>query len=110
MALRTQLQRTKALARMKSLALLALPLVATTAAWAAPPTLSINDVSVKEGDSGTSQAVFTLTLSASAPQGATVRYSTTDGSAKAGSDYIAASGSVDFAPKEMQRTITVVVR
>ena len=56
---------------------------------APPPTLSINDVSVTEGNSGTVNAVFTVTLSSASSQTVTVTYATANGTATAGSDYTA---------------------
>jgi len=55
------------------------------------PTLSIANASVSEGNTGTKQLDFTVSLSA--PAAGTVTYSiaTADGSATAGSDYVASS-------------------
>ena len=64
----------------------------------APPTLSINDVSVSEGDSGTVNTVFTVSLSRPLAVGVTVTYATADGTASAGSDYVAAGGILTFLP------------
>ena len=74
-----------------------------------PVTLSINDVSVAEGNSGTTTAKFTVTLSAPAVQTVTVAYATADGTANAGSDYVARSGSLTFAPGRTSQTISVLV-
>ncbi|WP_094583979.1 Calx-beta domain-containing protein [Synechococcus sp. BO 8801] len=57
---------------------------------------SISDVSIVEGNTGTSQAVFTVTLSNAVAGGASVSYATADFSATAGSDYIATSGTLNF--------------
>jgi hypothetical protein len=73
------------------------------------PTLSINDVSVTEGNTGTTVAVFTVTLSASSTQTVTVNYATANGTATAGSDYTAASGTLTFAPGTTSRTLSVIV-
>jgi len=73
----------------------------------AAPTISIGDVTVVEGDSGTVNAVFTVTLSAASGLPVTVNFATADGTATAGSDYIAATGDVTFAPGETSKTITV---
>ena len=62
------------------------------------PTISIAGVQVKEGNSGTTDAVFTLTLSAPSSVPVTVAYGTEDGTAKAGSDYLTTNGIVTFAP------------
>jgi len=59
---------------------------------AAQPNLSINDVSVNEGDVGTTVATFTVSLSQPAgPGGVTFDIATADGTAGAGSDYVANS-------------------
>lgn len=62
------------------------------------PSLSINDISVTEGDNGTLNAVFAVSLS-HAPQGnVTVDYATADNTAIAGSDYTAKNGTLTFTP------------
>jgi hypothetical protein len=71
--------------------------------------LQIGDVTVTEGNTGTTSATFTVTLSAASSQMITVAYATGDGSATAGSDYQAASSTLTFAPGETTKTITVPV-
>ena len=73
------------------------------------PSLSINDVTLAEGDSGTSNAVFTATLSAASGQSIGVNYSTGDGTATQPADYTNTSGTLTFAPGQSTRTITVPV-
>ena len=74
------------------------------------PTLRVNDVSVTEGNAGTTMATFTVTLSPANPtQAVTVDYATANGSATAGSDYVAATGTLTFDPSVTTRTITVTV-
>ena len=73
------------------------------------PALSIGGASVTEGNSGTSNLAFTVSLSNAATSPVTVRYATSDGTATAGSDYVGASGTVTFAAGESSRTITVAV-
>jgi hypothetical protein len=75
-----------------------------------PPSLSINDVTVTEGDSGTIAVVFTVTRSGNLDGTATVSYGTADNGALAGSDYIASSGTLTFAPGVAAMTITVQVK
>jgi uncharacterized repeat protein (TIGR01451 family) len=73
------------------------------------PALSINDVSVDEGDSASTNAQFTITLSGASIQPVFVDYATADGTATAGTDYIATNGFLAFAPGETTKQITVVV-
>ncbi len=72
-------------------------------------TVSINNISVVEGDVGTTPAVFTVTLSNPVDRPFSVAYNTADGTAKAGQDYIPTSGTLTFAPGETTKTITVQV-
>ncbi len=60
------------------------------------PTLSINNVSVTEGNTGTKSATLTVTLSAASNAPVTVRFATANGTATAGSDYVARSGTLTF--------------
>ena len=71
--------------------------------------MSINNVSVAEGNSGTRNAVLTVTLSGTTAQTVTVNYATANGTATAGSDYSAAIGSLTFTPGQTSRTISIVV-
>ena len=74
------------------------------------PSLSINNVTVTEGDTGTTNANFTVTLSAASGRTVTVNYATADGTATvADGDYLATSGTLTFAPGETTKTITVEV-
>jgi len=66
-------------------------------------------VTISEGNTGTVAAQFTVTLSAASTQTVTVAYATADGTATAGSDYQAASGTLTFAPGETSKTVTVLV-
>ena len=77
---------------------------------AATPTLSINDVTVTEGNTVTGNAVFTVSLSASSTQTVTVQFATANGTATSGSDYQTFSGTLTFNPGETSKTITVRVR
>jgi hypothetical protein len=74
------------------------------------PKLSINDVSIAEGNSGTAPAVFTVTLAPASGQTVTVNYATADGTAKvSGNDYLPRSGALTFAPGETRKTISVPI-
>lgn len=59
--------------------------------------VTINDVSKYEGNSGTTAFTFTATLNDTVVGGFTVNYSTANGTATAGSDYQSASGTLTFA-------------
>jgi len=73
------------------------------------PTVSIGDMSVTEGNSGTSTATFTVTLSAASSSPVTVKYNTANGTATAGSDYLAASGTLTFAAGQTSKTVSVTI-
>ena len=71
--------------------------------------LSIAGVTLPEGDLDTKPFTFTVSLALAQNNPASVRWETADGTAKAGSDYEAASGTVTFAPGETVKTISVNV-
>jgi large repetitive protein len=73
------------------------------------PVLSVNDVSVTEGNVGTTTATFTVTLSAASGRAATFQWTTTAGSATAGVDYVAASGSRTIAAGATTATVGITV-
>jgi uncharacterized repeat protein (TIGR03806 family) len=73
------------------------------------PALSIANSSTPEGDAGNSSLVFDVTLSAPAGGPVTATYSTSDGTAVAGSDYAATSGTVAFPAGVTTQTISVDV-
>jgi ELWxxDGT repeat protein len=79
--------------------------------WALPlpPRMGISDARVVEGDSGTVTARFTVTLSSPATQSVSVDYATANGTATAGSDYDAVSGTLTFAPGETAKNVDVPV-
>jgi ELWxxDGT repeat protein len=73
------------------------------------PALSIKDVTVAEGNSGTRSATFTVTLSAASILPVTVQYATANGTATAGSDYQARGGTLSIPAGQTTGTITVPV-
>jgi glucose/arabinose dehydrogenase len=73
------------------------------------PVLSVDDVSLPEGNTGTSNATFTVTLSPASTQTVSVDFATADGTATAGSDYVAGSGTLTFAPGETTHTVDVTI-
>ena len=73
------------------------------------PALSIAGTSVPEGNSGSSPAAFSVTLTGSTAQAVTIQYATANGSASAGSDFTTTSGTLTFNPGETTRTISVPI-
>jgi Calx-beta domain/RTX calcium-binding nonapeptide repeat (4 copies) len=73
------------------------------------PSISINDASVAEGNSGTTPLSFEVRLSRPVTWNVSVAYTTVDGTAKAGSDYAAAQGTVGLLPGETSKMIDVQV-
>ncbi|MBD2461176.1 hypothetical protein H6G89_08980 [Oscillatoria sp. FACHB-1407] len=81
------------------------------------PGLSINDVTVSEGNTGTKNLVFTVSLSAASATPVSVIYTTTSEGfatisnvARPGDDYLTASGILNFAAGETLKTITVQIK
>lgn len=72
------------------------------------PAISINDISVVEGDSGTTTAQFDVTRTYDSGENATVSWATSDGSADA-TDYAAASGVLTFGPGELSKPVSVTI-
>lgn len=75
----------------------------------APPTLSIADIQVIEGDDGLTDALFRVRLSRAIAQPVTVDWTTVDQTGVAQEDYIAGSGRVTFAAGTTEQFIVVRV-
>ncbi|MGB9178573.1 MAG: Calx-beta domain-containing protein, partial [Pyrinomonadaceae bacterium] len=75
----------------------------------APPSVTISDVNVIEGDTGTTAAVFNVGLSTLSGQTVGVDFAASDGSANSNSDFIPNAGHLNFNPGETIKTITVLV-
>jgi len=75
----------------------------------AVPTIAISNVSVQEGDSGTSAAAFNVTLSAPGTATIAVSWATANGTGTAGSDYTAAAGRVSFPAGITSRSVSILV-
>lgn len=73
------------------------------------PEITINDVTVTEGNSGTVNATFTVSLAAASARTVKVDFATADGTATAPSDYQANSGTLTFDPGDLTKTFTVLV-
>ena len=80
---------------------------ATQAVPTADATFSVTGPATVAEDAGT--ATYTVTLSAQPAASVTVDYATADGTATAGSDYTAASGTLTFAPTNWDTAQTVAV-
>ncbi len=74
-----------------------------------PPRLSVGDVEITEGNSGSTMVAFPVLLSNPIDQVVTVDFATADGTATSGSDYLPATGSLIFQPGEVEKTIVVAV-
>lgn len=72
------------------------------------PEVRIGDASVVEGDAGTVQAVFAVTVTPAAAAAVTVAWATADGTAVSPGDYLAGSGTVTIPPSG-SGTVSVTV-
>ena len=77
----------------------------------AAPVVSISpaSVSVAEGNSGTKTVTFAVNLSRTWSSTVTVGYATANGSATAGQDYTAASGTVTFTAGQTSKQVSVTI-
>jgi hypothetical protein len=74
-----------------------------------PPTISIADARMDEGNKGSANMLFTVTLSGTITVPATVKYATSGTTASTGSDFQSSNGTVTFNPGETLKTISVPV-
>ena len=75
---------------------------------ATPPSITINDVSIVEGNAGTSIATFTVTRTGGT-DAFSVDFATANGTATAGSDYVATSGTLNFGVGVITQTVSVTI-
>lgn len=73
------------------------------------PSISVRDAVVVEGNAGTTQATFVVALSAASSQTVSFSFATSNGTAIAGSDYVATAGASSFAPGEVEKPVVVLV-
>jgi hypothetical protein len=94
------------------LVLLASLLIPTEPATSAPgPVFNITDVTVTEGDSGTKNADFTVSLTEPSTVPVSVEFATVNGTATGGEDFALQSGTLVFMPGDpLAQTINVAVR
>lgn len=74
-----------------------------------PSHLAVADVQMKRGLSGSRQMLFAVTLDHVATVPISAHVATSDGTAFAGTDYIAASGDIVFAPGEVLHDFPVTI-
>ena len=72
-------------------------------------TASVNDVSVIEGNVGSTNAIFTVTLSSPSIGGQSLTFTTSDGTATAGQDYTATVQVLTFVAAQTTQTINVPI-
>ena len=82
---------------------------AVEARGGALPSLSVNDVTVTEGNTGTTNAIFTLTLSRAANGPVTVNFATRDNEAVAPGDYTAINRTATIPAGQTTSTVSVPV-
>src|SRR5690606_2165649 len=74
-----------------------------------PPSISIADAFIDEGDVGTRELSFSITLSAAATSAISVEYATADDVASSPEDYVASNGSVTIAAGSQSGTIVITI-
>jgi Ca2+-binding RTX toxin-like protein len=72
-----------------------------------PDQVTINDVVILEGDSGVKTATFTVTRTGTSAF--SVDFATTNGTAFAGKDYLAAAGTLNFAAGQLLQTVSITI-
>ncbi len=83
---------------------------AARAVESAMPSLSINDVTLNEGPVwSTATATFTVMLSAAAVRDVTVQFNTVDGTAIAGTNYLASTGTLTFPAGTITAQVNVTI-
>lgn len=72
--------------------------------------IDVESASIAEGHSGTRFLDFTVRVSPATDETLTVRWDTQPGTASAGSDFVTAGGTLQFAPQVTEATVRVQVR
>jgi len=73
------------------------------------PEINVQNVTVTEGNSGTTNANFTVRLSNASSKTVKVNFNTSDVTTTADSDYTPTSGTLTFSPWQRSRTLTIPV-
>ena len=79
----------------------------TSETVAGPPAISVSDATVQEAEGAVLE--FSVTLSHASSRTVTVDYATQDGTAQAGSDYTAKTGTLTFNTGDTSQTVSVTV-
>jgi hypothetical protein len=74
-----------------------------------PPKVSIGDTTLLEGSDGNHQAAVTASLSWPTTEPVTVTYTTANGTARAGEDYLATTRTVRFAANTVTRALPLTI-
>jgi len=83
---------------------------ATAVTAAQVPAITVSDFTLLEGNFGVTNATFTVSLSLTGALPVSVNYATADGTALAGSDYVATNGTVSFAPGQTNAFVLVGIK
>ena len=74
------------------------------------PNVSVQkNITKVEGNTGTTSATFKILLSTASTKKITVNYTTVDGTAKAGQDYVAKSGTLTFSPGQTSKNVAISI-
>ena len=73
------------------------------------PRLSVDNIRLNEGQSGSKEAIFLCTLSEPAREELTLDYATLDDTAQAGSDYVSSTGILRFRQGDTRQKITISI-
>lgn len=71
--------------------------------------ISISDASADEPTTGEAPLRFTVTVTPASTRSVTVKWTTSDGTATAGSDYVAAGGTLSFVPGQTTKSVSVTL-
>lgn len=74
------------------------------------PSISVGNVTVTEKDTTSVSAIFDVTLSKASTQMVKVRFATANGTATAGTDYVAKSGTITFTPGQTLKKVPITVK
>ena len=100
----------RAVAAFAAACLLQVMLPASARAHHKPYSARINDVTVNEGNDGTTPLIFTITIAPVPTETLKLSYRTSNDSAVAGSDYTSASGNLTFSSGQDSKAVTVLVK